>query len=110
MLSREIKDLKVIIQELRQQIVAPSGPSWAIVAVRSTLSPTISDFFVSSLSATIPLPEQKPKTATTAINLTNVNSSALPTTASASDIKARVIAAFLADPQTVNMEVKGIQW
>jgi hypothetical protein len=108
MLGREIKELKVTVQELRQQIAAPSCPSWAAVAARSTLSPPTSPSV--SLSSTIARPEQKPKTATLAIDLTNVDSSTLPTTASASDIKARVTAALSADPQTVNVEVKGIQW
>jgi hypothetical protein len=105
MLGRELKELKVTVQELRQQIPAPSCPSWAAVAASSTLSPS-----VSSLSSTIPPPEQKPKTATLAIDLTNVDSSTILTTASASDIKARVLASLSADPQTVNVEVKGIQW
>jgi hypothetical protein len=94
MLGRELKELKVTVQELRQQIPAPSRPSWAAVAASSTLSPS-----VSSLSSTMTPPEQKPKTATLAIDLTNVDSSTIPTTASASDIKARVIASLSADPQ-----------
>lgn len=101
-LRSEIKDLKMTIQELREQVPNSPNRSWAAVAAGTASA--------SPIALKTPPATGKSGTVTVILDTSNTDSTTLPISTSAVDIKERAKTAFTSNPETAGIEVKGVQW